>query len=84
LDNIEKYPGIFGDDPQTQLWLAGHRLDPEKANGTADAENPREKVLSRGFDAGDRMCLVKSEKGRPIVRRPKRKFEIDAPGTGRF
>jgi hypothetical protein len=78
MDDIKKHPRIFRDDAQAQLRRAGDRLDPEKSNRVAEAENPLEKVLPGGFHAGDRMRLVKPEKGRPIVGGPERKLEIDA------
>jgi len=59
------------------LWLAGHRLNPEKADRAINAKNSLKGIFHDPFNSRDGMRLVEPNDGLPIVRRLKMKIQLD-------
>jgi hypothetical protein len=59
------------------LWLAGQRLNPEKADRAINAKNSLKGIFHDPFNSRDRMRLVEPNDGLPIVRRLEMKIQLD-------
>jgi hypothetical protein len=65
-------------NPELEFRRANHWLNLQESDGVADAKNPLEGIFRDAFNSRNRVRPVESNDGLPIVRRPKRKLELDA------